>query len=282
MQENDWNQNYGGPIPPYGYPKPPRRGFAIASLVLGILSLVLCCMYGGFLGIPGLILGIVSLVKKEDGMGMAIAGMITSFFGLIYGILMVMATVMTFRYGIMNMDEETLWNLAENIYGMEQAQENGVDGTELPDTEQKTDRMDLHADAFAGKAFVLEDASVIYFEPDGAFTWYDDDAAHADAYYAGTYELYQAEFADAYLMTYIGEYGVTEEELADLYREKDGGALYDEENFTCLVLHNVSRICDGEETLVEPYDTNYMGFYADGYYDAVNMESGKDAVFSAR
>ena len=43
MQENNWNQQYQ---PPYGQQGSERKGFAIASLVLGILSIVLCCMYG--------------------------------------------------------------------------------------------------------------------------------------------------------------------------------------------------------------------------------------------
>ena len=34
MQENNWNQQYQ---PPYGQQGPEQKGFAIASLVLGIL-----------------------------------------------------------------------------------------------------------------------------------------------------------------------------------------------------------------------------------------------------
>ena len=57
------------------------QGMAIASMVLGICSLVLgCCLW--FLALPcaivGVCLGAVSLQKKKDGRGMAIAGLVTS------------------------------------------------------------------------------------------------------------------------------------------------------------------------------------------------------------
>lgn len=54
--------------------------FAIVSLVLSILSLVLCCCMGFnfILAVPAVIFGIISLVKKRRGKGMAIAGIIIS------------------------------------------------------------------------------------------------------------------------------------------------------------------------------------------------------------
>lgn len=296
MQENNWNQsynqnqqpNYGQPMPPYGYREPERKGFAIASLVLGILSLVLCCIYGGFLGILGLIFGIVSLAKKESKMGMAIAGIITSAFGLVYGILMVMATVMTIQFGIENIDEDLYQKLFEEVYGIESteqgtiAESENAKETETTETTENTGKNVAESDPFAGNAFVMGDESVIYFEKDGTFVWYKDDSDHEDYYYTGTYDSYQAELAESYIVTYLGEYGVTEEELAGYYERNEDSEFYSQENFTCLVLHNESAICDGKEQLVEPYDTNYMGFYMDGYYDAANMASGEYVAFTMR
>ncbi len=269
MQENNWNESYG---------------FAIASLVLGILSLVLCCVYGGFLGIPGLIFGIVSLVRKESKMEMAIAGIITSSIGFIYGILMIMATVMTIHYGIQGFDEEALAKMAEELYGIEIAEPERISEAEAAVETEETESVTnvSEEDPFAGSAFVLGDASVIYFETDGSFVWYQDDENHDDNYFVGTYDVYRAEFAESYIVTYLGEYGVTEDELAALYERNEDSELYNDENFTCLVLHNESGICDGEEQITEPYDTNYMGFYMDGYYDAANMASGQYAEFTVR
>lgn len=63
----------------------PPNGFAITSLVLGICAVCgLCCCFGGFLGLPGLIFGIVAMSQMKTGQynsasnGMAIAGMICS------------------------------------------------------------------------------------------------------------------------------------------------------------------------------------------------------------
>ena len=61
-------------------------GLSVASMVLGILSLVFgCCFY--CLAFPcsllGLILAAVSLKGKKGGKGMAIAGLVTSIIGII-------------------------------------------------------------------------------------------------------------------------------------------------------------------------------------------------------
>lgn len=63
-----------------------KKGLAIASLVLGIVSLTICCCFGWLPGIIGAILGIVALVKQHGGRGMAIAGLITSILGFLIGI----------------------------------------------------------------------------------------------------------------------------------------------------------------------------------------------------
>lgn len=81
-----------------------KKGFAIASLVLGIVSLVLgCCAYGltTISSIVGLVLGIIFLKKnqhlgKYDGKGMAIAGIICSAIGLLFGIGMIVYLVVMF------------------------------------------------------------------------------------------------------------------------------------------------------------------------------------------
>lgn len=74
----------------YDQPKK-SSGLAIASLVCGIVGLVLCCCY--YLSLPlsivGLILGIVSLSKKSGGKGMAIVGVILSGITVVLAILMI-------------------------------------------------------------------------------------------------------------------------------------------------------------------------------------------------
>lgn len=68
------------------YDPPPQKqpkGLAIAALIIGIAAIVLSCCYGGFIGVVGIILGIVHLRKTSAGKGMAIAGIIMSAVGLI-------------------------------------------------------------------------------------------------------------------------------------------------------------------------------------------------------
>lgn len=95
------------------YPTPPVRqkknnGLAIASMILGIVSLVgSCCIW--YLTIPcavvGLILGIIALKNGKDGM--AIAGIVMSAIGLAIALLVVIFVVI---YGtdMMEMIESSL------------------------------------------------------------------------------------------------------------------------------------------------------------------------------
>ncbi|WP_244165223.1 DUF4190 domain-containing protein, partial [Streptomyces silaceus] len=75
-------QRWPGPYSPYS--RPPVNGFAIASLVLGILC---------FLPAVGLVLGLVALAqikkKGERGKGLAIAGSVLSVVGVVLLVLAV-------------------------------------------------------------------------------------------------------------------------------------------------------------------------------------------------
>ncbi len=68
-------------------------GFAIAGMVLGIVSIVCCCspFVGGVTGVLGLIFSIMVLVQKKPGKGMAIAGAICAAIGLILVVSMLVA-----------------------------------------------------------------------------------------------------------------------------------------------------------------------------------------------
>ena len=80
------------PVPPVYPQQPPqpkdRRGMAIASLILGIASIVLCCLWylSIICAVVGIVLGIMSL--KSSGHGMALAGIICGSVGLVLCIVM--------------------------------------------------------------------------------------------------------------------------------------------------------------------------------------------------
>lgn len=102
------------PPPRYDYLMPeekkPGTGFAVASLVTGILSLVCCCV----LGVP-VVFGILAIVfavinKKQAGEmnGMALAGLVCGIAGAALGLLL-------FAYQIVLITTNPNW--MEELYG---------------------------------------------------------------------------------------------------------------------------------------------------------------------
>lgn len=70
------------------YEQPSGKGFAIASLVLGIVSVCTCC--GGLLpSVLGLIFGTISKSKQSENNGMAIAGIILSSIGIVISLIFI-------------------------------------------------------------------------------------------------------------------------------------------------------------------------------------------------
>jgi len=91
-----YSNGYGQPV--YEHQSDGRKGFAIASLVLGIIGLVgSCCSMVTFgvlsllLGVVGLILGILGL--KSQSKGIAIAGIVMAGLNLIIGVLLLILMV---------------------------------------------------------------------------------------------------------------------------------------------------------------------------------------------
>lgn len=98
---SNMGMNMGQPYMPDGYAQQESKGLAIASMVLGIVSLVVgCCL--SFLGIPtaiaGLVTGIISLVKKKGGKGFAIAGVIMSAIAIVFIVIILIVTLSSDTY----------------------------------------------------------------------------------------------------------------------------------------------------------------------------------------
>lgn len=96
-QENDmdsyaasWSNEGAYSVPGYQSVEPEPmanegRGLEIATLVFGILALVVCCCNGLF-AVIGLILGVVAIAKGKKS-GMTIAGIVCSAMGLLLGVI---------------------------------------------------------------------------------------------------------------------------------------------------------------------------------------------------
>jgi hypothetical protein len=87
---------------PYAVAAPPNHGSATTSLVLGILSLVLC---GFFTGIPAMIMGrragfeIDTSSGRLGGRGIATAGFVTGLIGTLWSGLSLVLVVGVFVFG---------------------------------------------------------------------------------------------------------------------------------------------------------------------------------------
>lgn len=100
----DYNQPYQSYQPYQGniYAQPGEsnsaNGKAVASLVCGIFSLLLCCCYG----VPAIILGIIAIVlavlSKKDNMGqmpgMAVAGLVLGIIGIVMGVIYILVLIL--------------------------------------------------------------------------------------------------------------------------------------------------------------------------------------------
>lgn len=84
--------------PPYAH-TPPSNGMAVASLVLGILGLVLWLVFGWVLSIVAVILGHVAKSQidqsrgAQGGRGMAIAGLVMGWIGVAFAVIFIVLIV---------------------------------------------------------------------------------------------------------------------------------------------------------------------------------------------
>lgn len=125
QQNNGWNQNQqgwsgsgfnnyqnNGYQPPFNNGPQPYNGFAIAALIIGILSILPCCLFP-YIGIPmnivGLVLGIIGY-RKPYGRGMAIASIVINIIFLVLAIVWLIICL----YIYANMDMTAYYDMFEN------------------------------------------------------------------------------------------------------------------------------------------------------------------------
>ena len=97
--------NYGQPAGRYGSNKSESEGFGIASLVLGIITVLLFCTCISWItGILAIIFGIIQLVKGNKK-GMAIVGLITGGIGFAASIILYILIFFTSLGSYSNYDD---------------------------------------------------------------------------------------------------------------------------------------------------------------------------------
>ena len=242
------------------------NGLCIAGLVTSLVSI----LFLGFTAGISLILSIIGLVKasknKQKGKGMAITGIIISVilcfaaFGMIY----VLGRVIT----------EPDWDVDSS--STRKSTSRLVDD----DDDDDIDYSDFKSEIPNQDWVETNDGSYLTFKSGKQFVYYKDIDVDDDYYYEGSYEIYIGNKAVDYVVNDLEDYGVTDEELEDLF---DRNEKYDEENFICLVLNNETCIIGGENTMEKPVFTPYYGFIlVDGdkvVLDVANMNTGTQFNF---
>lgn len=168
------------------------------------------------------------------------------------------------------------------------------DEDEKKDSEEdkkEDDTDDSHKPAVSDEAARLtaynwqgtKDSSLLVFEQDGTFRYYQTAEDLTDNYFEGTYEFYVGADAVDYITTDLSDYSVTKNELEGIFEGSDD---YDESNFVCFTLNNEACYMGGENTLEKPYQTSYFGFCleedSDLYLDIANMNSANYHLFIAK
>lgn len=246
-----------------------QKGLAIASLVLGIIGLLLSCCCGGILGVFGLILGIVSLVKGLDGKEMAAIGIVLSTLAMIVTIFVVVFGAMTYSIGDLMEKIENEKKTSETTDNNTTTEDNGIT-SETPDEPQ----VQQH---FWGSKYQASDGSTIYFYEDGTYDWYQDEANSTNVK-KGRYQVRFGQEAFDYITIDLAEYAITSDELND-YLARQDDEFYSFDNLTELDLWVDQIIIDGEEAENKRPYTHYYGFSNETYFDGANMDSAEYATF---
>lgn len=90
--------------------KKESRGLEIATLVFGVLAILICCC-NGFFGLIGLVLGIIALVKGKRS-GMTIAGFVCSILGVLGAIIILIVSMTDYGQEL----QDAFWDGFERGY----------------------------------------------------------------------------------------------------------------------------------------------------------------------
>lgn len=110
------------PQPNQHFAHRPTCGLAITSMVLGIIG-ILSCYFGLLFGGIGVIFGHISMGKfKQDpnlgGRGMAIAGLVTGYIGILISVLIIISIIFA-----ANSDSSSFWEAFEQSLNEQQREQ---------------------------------------------------------------------------------------------------------------------------------------------------------------
>lgn len=124
------------------------NGFGIASLVLGIIGILLSCIaFGIFPSVVGLILAVAGLVVKNRKKGLAIAGLICSIIGIV--LFLVASSFVNSLFS----DSDSSNNKAQKVDSVSQSNESN----DTPDTQKPEEPQSEEQETEIDNKFVVGD-----------------------------------------------------------------------------------------------------------------------------
>ena len=123
----------------------------------------------------------------------------------------------------------------------------------------------------ANSTWRMKDGSEVIFTEDD-ITWYKEPGEHSKNYYAGKYKFYIGKDAVNYIVNDLSEYGVTKDELQNLF---DRNEEYSVDNFVVFDIRYNEFDLDGEKQKIERPLVPWFGFILDNntYLDVANMNT---------
>ena len=111
---NQFDQQFGfDPVPPSGTSISTGRGFSIASMVCGIVGVLMCCCciywFNLILGILAIVFAIISAKQSKAMRGMAIAGLILGIIAIL-----IFIALFAFELWLLNLTEAEFNDLIGN------------------------------------------------------------------------------------------------------------------------------------------------------------------------
>lgn len=172
----------------------------------------------------------------------------------------------------------------------DETEENDEDESEDDAEDERHEKEGAAGNTFNNISFQIEeDGSLIIFDNDLEFVWYQDAEDRSINYFGGPAEVYYGEKAYDYITGDYANDGVyrkksvfnfSEEKMAEFFEAAEEEPIYAKENMICMILHHEDIVVEDEyqEKLdnadeLNP-DTYYWGFYDGDTFLCYNIESG--------
>lgn len=129
-------------------------------------------------------------------------------------------------------------------------------------------------------SWIATDGSEMKFG-DGTMYWYQTEGAYNDNYYYGKYEFYIGEEAINYITTELSSYGVTREEIEELFERNEE---YNVENFVVFDMIYDGIVLNGVTTVPNRPQVPWYGFILNDYtyLNVANMNTGSYYNFTRK